>query len=222
MLSSDKNMNEPTTQSSPPERPHQNPVPKPKTNRLKETLSTLGIIILAPIVALFLTAFVFQSYQVDGPSMETTLQNRDRLIVTKTGKTWAKITGDSYIPKRYDIVVFNHTGEYGGNQFAAEKQLIKRVIGLPGDRVVVKSGVVTVFNNEHPDGFLIDREGPEKNVIGNTPGNIDETIKPGDIYVMGDNRENSLDSRSFGAIRSTDLVGKLSLRIYPFEKVDKF
>ncbi len=89
---------------------------------------------------------------------------------------WAKISGNSYIPDRYDIVVFNHTGEFGGSTFVDEKQLIKRVIGLPGDRVVVKDGIVTVFNTEHPNGFLIDREGPEKNVIGNTPGNTEETV----------------------------------------------
>lgn len=214
-------MNEVNTPASLPEKPLHNSEPKSKNNRLKETLSTIGIIILAPIVALFLTAFVFQSYQVDGPSMETTLQNRDRLIVTKTGKTWSKITGKPYIPQRYDIVIFNHTGEFGG-ELASQKQLIKRVVGLPGDRVVVKDGIVTVFNGQNPNGYLIDREGPENEVIRDTPGNIDETIKAEEIYVMGDNRENSLDSRAFGAVRSQDVVGKLSWRIFPFNKTDKF
>lgn len=217
-------MNEPSPQSQPPERPHQRP-PEPKHKehggKLKDTLSTLGIIVLAPIVALFLTAFIFQSYQVDGPSMETTLQNRDRLIVTKTGKTWSRITGSDYVPKRYEVIVFNHTGQYE-DQFVAEKQLIKRVIGLPGDRLVVKDGIVTIFNAQNPNGFLVDRDGPEKNTISNTTGNIDETIKAGELYVMGDNRGNSLDSRSFGPIRSTDAVGKLTYRIYPFGKVEHY
>jgi signal peptidase I len=169
---------------------------------------------MAPIVALFLTAFVFQSYQVDGPSMEATLQNKDRLIVTKTGRTWSRITGKNYVPKRYEIIIFNHTGEFGSQQ-VSEKQLVKRVIGLPGDRVVVKDNVVTVYNKEHPNGFMIDREGPEKNVISNTNGSIDETVKPGEIYVMGDNRENSLDSRSFGAIqrRLVPVVYALNLSV---------
>lgn len=218
------NTQEPPSPATPPGRLPQNPPPKPHrgAGRLKETLSTLGIIILAPIVALFLTAFIFQSYQVDGPSMETTLQDRDRLIVTKTGKTWSRLTGSQYTPKRYEIVIFNHSGEFGDEQLVSQKQLIKRVIGLPGDRIVVKDGVVTVYNKEHPAGFLIDREGPEKNAIGNTTGNIDETVKPENIYVMGDNRENSLDSRSFGPIRAVDLVGKLNLRIYPFNKTEHF
>lgn len=194
---------------------------KKPTGKWNDTLSTIGIIVLAPIVALFLTHFIFQSYQVDGPSMETTLQDRDRLIVTKTGKTWARITNNDYIPKRYEIIIFNYSGEFGPGG-VTQKQLIKRVIGLPGDRVVVKDGVVTVYNNEHPDGYLIDREGPERNAIRDTPGTIDINVQPGELYVMGDNRENSLDSRSFGAVRSDDIVGKLNLRIYPFNKTDKF
>lgn len=203
-----------------------------KHGRWKDTASTVGILIMAPLVALFLTAFVFQSYQVDGPSMETTLQDRDRLIVSKTGKTWSRITRQPYIPKRYEIIVFNKAGEFSGSE-TTERQLIKRVIGLPGDRVVVKDGLVTVYNKEHPDGFLVDQQGPENNVITTTSGigrtpeessesMIDETVKENELYVMGDNRGNSLDSRSFGAIRSSDVVGKLSLRIYPFNKFQHF
>ncbi len=205
-------------QQSPPSPPH-------VSNKWKETLSTIGIILLAPLVALFLINFIFQSYQVDGPSMEPTLQNGDRLIVSKTGKTWARITGNDYVPKRYEIIIFNHTGEFSGSSQVTEKQLIKRVIGLPGDRVVVKDGVVRVYNNEHPDGYLIDSEGPERNAIANTPDNgheIDLTVKKGELFVMGDNREQSLDSRSFGPIRSDDVVGHLSLRIYPFDKFERF
>lgn len=190
-------------------------------NKWKDTLSTIGIIIMAPVIAVFLTHFVFQSYQVDGPSMETTLQNADRLIVTKTGKTWANITGKTYTPKRYEIIIFNYNGQTGSGS-SGEKQLIKRVIGLPGDRVVVKDGLVTIFNNAHPDGYLVDREGPEKAVIGNSPGNVDQTIKADEVFVMGDNRENSLDSPDFGPVRSQDIVGKLSLRIYPFNNLKHY
>lgn len=206
----------PTPVSVPP------PTATPAKEKWKDTLSTLGIIILAPIVAFFLTVFIFQSYQVDGPSMETTLQDKDRLIVSKTGKTWSEITRSDYIPKRYEIVIFNHTGEYEGGAYVSEKQLIKRVIGLPGDRVVVQNGEVTVYNDEHPDGFAVDREGPEKDVIGSTSGNINETVGEGEVYVMGDNRPNSLDSRSFGPVKSDELIGKLSFRIYPFDKVERF
>ncbi len=200
--------------------------PQPHKKRMSgkwnDTISTLGIFILAPLLAVFLTHFVFQSYQVDGPSMETTLQHGDRLIVTKTGKTWSRITRSDYIPKRYEIIIFNHSGEFDATG-TVEKQLIKRVVGLPGDRITVDSGVVKVFNTQHPNGYLVDRDGPERNVIMNTNGDrIDVTVKTGEVFVMGDNRENSLDSRFFGSVQSQDIVGKLNLRVYPFDKAERF
>lgn len=199
--------------------------PKKSNSKLKDTLSTLGIIIMAPIVALFLTNFIFQSYQVDGPSMESTLQNQDRLIVTKVGKTWARLTGGDYIPDRYEIIIFNYAGG-GGSGHSGEKQLIKRVVGLPGDRVVVQDGVVKVFNKENPDGFDVDKQGPEKNTatILNTTasGNDQWVVGEGEVFVMGDNRGLSLDSRAFGPIKSKDILGHLQLRIYPFNKFESY
>lgn len=191
-----------------------------KHNAKKELFSTLAILILAPVIAIFLTVFVFQSYQVDGPSMEKTLHNNDRLIVVKTGKTWSKITRKNYIPPRYSIVVFNYNGD--SNYEIQNKQLIKRVIGLPGDHIVIKDGVTTIYNSIHPDGFYPDKIGPESSVVNTTGGDIDRTIKPGEVFVMGDNRGNSLDSRVFGPISSQDIIGTLSLRIYPFNAFKKF
>jgi signal peptidase I len=123
-----------------------------RRENIRSTLSTIGILLTAPLIAVFLTVFVFQSYQVDGASMETTLSHNDRLIVWKLPKTWSKITGHGYIPKRGDIVVFV---EPGISQFGQDpkKQLIKRVIGLPGERVTVRDGKLIVYNREHPEGF---------------------------------------------------------------------
>lgn len=187
----------------------------------KELFSTLGIIIIAPILAILLTVFVFQSYQVDGPSMEQTLHDKDRLIVTKTGKTWAKLTGNDYIPSRYSIIVFNYNGQ--SDLELQKKQLIKRVIGLPGDHIVIKDGIVTIYNKDNPNGFYPDKLGPESATVNTTKGTeIDQTIKDGEVFVMGDNRDNSLDSRAFGTVRSQDIIGHLSVRIYPFSAIKKF
>src|SRR5579885_2352081 len=157
---------------------------------IRSIVSTLAILIIAPLIALCLTAFVFQSYEVDGPSMETTLQNHDRLIVLKVPRTVAHITGHAYIPHRGDIIVFNKNDlyDFGGNQ---EKQLIKRVIGLPGDRVVVQDGILTIYNKDNPNGFQPDKIYPYGKVIVTTPGSMDITIPPGQIFVCGDNRVNS-------------------------------
>lgn len=195
------------------------PAPKKKGSKHKELLSTLAILVAAPLIAFLLTQFVFQSYEVDGSSMETTLHNQDRLIVSKTGSTFSKILGKNYIPDRYDIIIFHAPTTFQGE---ANKQLIKRVIGLPGDRIVIDNGLVTVYNKEHPNGFYPDKEGPQAGTIKFTEANIDETIKDGEVYALGDNRENSLDSRAFGPLESKQIIGTLSLRIFPFDKVKKF
>lgn len=202
--------------------PHEPVKPKKKDREsLKSVLSTLAILIIAPLIALFLTAFVFQSYEVDGPSMETTLQNHDRLIVLKVPRTLASITGHAYVPKRTDIVVFtrHESDDFSGGQ---TRQLIKRVIGLPGERVVVKDGVLTVYNKDHLDGFVPDRTYPYGSVVTTTSGAIDLVVPDGQVFVCGDNRTNSLDSRSFGTILVKDIVGKLAFRVYPFSKADGF
>lgn len=201
------------------------PTPPPQAGTKDEKTggvgSTVAVLLVAPLVALFLTAFVFQSYQVDGPSMETTLQHNDRLLVWKLPRTWARITKHNYIPKRGDVVIFVERDSSGLGQNAG-KQLIKRVIALPGERVVIDNGVVTVYNKENPNGFQPDRTLPYGEVIDETVGKRDVTVPKGNLYVVGDNRNNSLDSRSFGPIEANDIVGKLVLRVWPLGNAKKF
>ena len=153
--------------------------------------------------------------------METTLQDHDRLIVDKWPRTWSRITGHAYIPKRGDIIIFNEAGlNYPG---APAKQLIKRVVALPGERVTVDNGKITVYNQDRPDGFNPDTVGIYHIQAKNTSGKIDNLLlKPDDIFVCGDNRPNSEDSRFFGPIKASQVVGKLSLRIIPLNKAEHF
>ena len=182
---------------------------------LKNIASTLAILIIAPLVALLITSFLFQSYEVFGPSMESTLHDGDRLIVVKAPRTWAKIRNKTFMPMRGQIVVFTKldlflAGEHGGN-----KQLIKRVIGLPGERIVVKEGVLTVYNKEHPDGYQPDKEQAYGKVIQKTGIDVDVTVGDDEVFVCGDNRDNSLDSRTFGPIKTKDIVGTAAFRFLP-------
>ncbi len=179
-------------------------------------LSTILIIVLSPLAALFLIMFVFQSYQVDGPSMQTTLHDKDRLIVWKAPVTWSKITKHQYVPNRGDIVIVSENKANDGTaNAAADKQLIKRVIALPGERITIQNSVVTIYNDKYPNGYHPDKEMPYGSVIKTTSGNIDLKLASNEIYIMGDNRENSLDSRFLGPINLKAVVGKLIIRVLP-------
>jgi signal peptidase I len=211
-MENSNNLNEP--------QPHINIESHPNDG-FKSVITTILLFVAALIVAFLLTAFVFQQYEVDGPSMETTLQNQDRLIVVKLPKTWSEITGHPYIPTRGSIIVFNQSGLYNA-EGVQEKQLIKRVIGLPGDRIVIKNNEVTIYNKQHPNGFDPDKTMAYGKVIKYTTGNIDEIVQPNHVFVMGDNRPDSLDSRYFGQVDVKNIIGKLDLRIYPFSTVKVF
>jgi signal peptidase I len=191
--------------------------------RFTDFLSTFLVVVVALVMAFALITYVFQSYQVDGPSMENTLQNNDRLIVWKVARTWARVTGHPYIPNRGDIVVFTESGlaAYGQTN---TKQLIKRVVGLPGDRVVIKNGEITIYDKAHPKGFDPDTTLPygKTHPLPYTAGNIDITLGKNQIFVCGDNRTDSLDSRIFGPVNVNNIIGKLVLRIYPFNNFKAF
>lgn len=187
----------------------------------RNTFSTIAVLLLAPLLAVLLTMFVFQSYQVDGQSMETTLQNNDRLIIWKVPRTWARITRHTYIPHRGDIVVFTDPAIAQLGQ-DPKKQLIKRVIGLPGDRVVVSDNVVTIYDNAHPKGFQPDATLPYGANIPATHLDGEWTVGQGQVFVMGDNRDNSLDSRLFGPVNANHILGKLIVRVLPANHMKRF
>ena len=194
---------------------------KQKREGIWSIVGTILLIIAAPLIAVLLTMFVFQSYEVDGPSMQQTLQHQDRLIVNKIPKTWARITNSHYIPNRGDVIIFerkNQAVDDLGHE--GSKQLIKRVIGLPGDRVVVANNQITLYTPERPEGYNPDINtdyAATANLVI-TPGTVDLIIPEGEVFVVGDNRTNSLDSRYFGAISSDEIVGKLVFRLWPNSK----
>ena len=187
----------------------------------RDLLSTIGILFTAFIFALLMIGFVFRTYQVDGPSMQNTLMNSDKLIIWKVPRTWSSITHHAYIPNRGDVIVFTESGlsQFGQSD---SKQLIKRVIGLPGDRVVVSNNVYTIFNTQHPNGFNPDQTLPYGKDIPATSGTVDVTLGSNQLFVSGDNRPDSLDSRAFGPIEANQIVGKLVLRVYPINKTEVF
>ena len=204
-------MNQDNTTPSPAEQVLKQDAYKKPPATWKDTLSTILLFGGALLTAVLLNLFVFQSYEVDGQSMEPTLHNRDRLIIYKMNKTWSTISRSDYMPKRGDIIVFHKPN-------GSSDQLIKRVIGLPGDRVIVKNEKITIYNKENPDGFNPD-DAPYGGELQPTFGNVDVTVGQNEVFVCGDNRipGASYDSRStLGNIPTRFIVGELVLRYLPF------
>lgn len=181
-------------------------------------LITLGVLFVLGLT----DAYVAQLFRVDGISMETTLQTDDQLLVNKMPKTWASLNRQEYVPKRGDVVVFHkaHSDFFlESNEDEKNVYVVKRVLGLPGERVVIKEGVVTVYNKEHPEGFNPDAGSSwEKTLTIDPYENIDVTLGQSEIFASGDNRPESIDSRANGPIDVRDLVGRAEARIMPFSK----
>lgn len=168
--------------------------------------------VAAPLLIVFiLHNFVFQAYHVDGSSMTPTLATADYMIVSKVQNSLSKLRHKDYIPKRHQIVVFNYPKD-------PSLIFIKRVIGLPGERVVVKDGQITIYNLEHPDGFSPD-DGSFERASTYTEGDIDEIVPIGSIFVVGDNRSpsGSFDSREWGMLPSNDIIGDAVVRLLPLD-----
>ena len=180
--------------------------------------TTIALFLVAILIALFAKAFIVQPYIVDGQSMETTLQNNDRLLVNKLPLTFAHF-GHKYVPNRGDIIIFNQSGLPG---FNSSKKLIKRVIGLPGDRVVIKDGLITIYNASRPTGFNPDTQTGYKINATSTSGSVDTILAWDQIFVCGDNRNNSEDSRYFGPVNINQIEGKLAFRILPLGKAQHY
>ena len=150
---------------------------------------------------------------VQGSSMQPTLSDNDRLLIFKLERWLYEIIGMEYIPARGDIIVFQH--ELAGDEF-----LIKRVIGLPNERIVINKQTLTVYNDEFPEGFkpnLI-----EELQIFSPDEYIDTFINRGEIFVIGDNHNASKDSRVFGNIKLEDVSGRLLMRTWPISDFKLF
>lgn len=200
---------------------------------MKDLLSLVVFVGCVVLGTMILNAFIFRSYNVVGSSMENTLQNDDRVIVNRLPVTWAHFLEREYVPERGDVIVFANGDSDGPLTCEAplgqvDQYIIKRVIAFPGERVVVSDGVLTVYNDEHPDGFHPDDDtrvdennGPKEY----TSGDVDVIVPDGELFVSGDNREgaHSFDSRSgLGTVPYCRIIGPVVLRLYPFDKIRAF
>lgn len=183
-----------------------------------------GIVIFLCLVFvgyLVINNFVFRSFNVEGPSMENTLYTGDKLVVNKIPVSLSNLQGKDYLPERGQVIVFKNPDF---SLMGRDEYIVKRVIAFSGEKVVVLKGEVTVYNDSHPNGFnpdalTLDKEGSP------TTGDVERTVEEGKIFVMGDHRAGnfSFDSRNgLGTIPLKDVVGPVSLRIFPFQNFRSF
>ena len=211
---------------------------------LKDILSLISFIAIIILFTVFLNTYIYRSYNVVGSSMENTLQNDDRVIVNRAAVSWSHFLGQEYVPERGQIIVFVNADEAKIKEYqdagvsnpmtcsvpnnVTDQYIIKRVIAFPGERVVVKDGTLTVYNDEHPEGFVYDTEWRKSATDGpkeHTSGEIDITVPNGELFVSGDNREgsNSWDSRNgLGTIPYCRIIGPVILRLFPFNTIRTF
>ncbi len=165
-----------------------------------------GVIVFA--IAFCLRYFAVQPFIVDGESMMPNYVNNEYILAEKI----SYMTGQ---PKRGDVIVF----KYPGNPSVS---YIKRIIGLPGETVVIENDTVKIINNEHPEGIILDEKYLSGDTLtlanGTTSGPYTQKIDNGEYFVMGDNRQHSSDSREWGLLPKSNIIGRAWLTILPASK----
>ena len=163
--------------------------------------SLLGYTVIALGIALFIRFFIAAPFVVQGASMEPNFEDWHYLIVDRVSYDFSQ-------PHRGDVIVF----DLPQNE---SRSLIKRIIGLPGETVELKGTSVSVKNGEHPRGFILDEPYLDPANIGGR-SDMKITLGPDQFFVLGDNRRVSADSRLWGELPRKDIVGRVLLRLYPF------
>jgi signal peptidase I len=176
-----------------------------------------AVVVVAILVALVLRTFVVATYSIPSGSMEPTLQIGDRILVNK-------LSYHLHGVDRSDIVVFSTPP----NEACAGPQvanLVKRVVGLPGEIISLKDGNVYINGRFLPETFLPpDIRHDTYPGPGGNAYSLDHPyrVPAGDVYVMGDNRPDSCDSRFWGPIPQSAIVGKVDMRIWPPSRIGFF
>ncbi len=196
------NMNEENTPTPAPV------ISTPANGRAKKSAvkSLLKEILIFAVIAFGIVLpfriYIAEPYIVDGASMDPTFHTGDYLIVDK-------LSYELGAPKRNTVIVFKYPND-------PSKNFIKRVIGLPGETVVIKDTVVKIVNAEHPEGLVVDQSYVAH--LG-LPINLEYKLSGDEYFVMGDNRAESFDSRSWGPLNKKFILGEPVLQLWPLNQI---
>ena len=174
----------------------------------------LKVILIALAIILPVRYFLFQPFIVSGSSMEPNYSNGQYLIIDELSYRMRQ-------PERGEVVVLKFPED-------RKQYFIKRVIGLPGEQVKIDNGRVTIYNNEHPEGMILNEpylpnQGltfpHNSSLVG---GKKIIVLKADEYFMMGDNRLASSDSRDWGPLKREDMVGRAFVRVLPLNEFTKF
>ena len=207
----------PATHTAPDPTPDPAPEPPSEGRSSRWVIELVVVIVVALVVAFLLRTYVIATYSIPSGSMEPTLQVGDRIVVDK-------LSYHLHGVGRGNIIVFSTppTEDCAGPPVA---NLVKRVIGLPGETISLSGGLVLIDGRVIAEPWLPASE-KGKTYAGPSPAAYSLhhpfRVPPGDVYVMGDNRTLSCDSRYWGPVKESTIVGKVDLRIWPLSRLGIF
>jgi len=165
----------------------------------------LKITIIASAIVLPIRFFLFQPFLVKGPSMEPNFENNDYLIIDE-------ISYRLRAPERGEVIVFKFP-------LNTSQRFIKRIIGLPGELVEINNGEIEVSKDGKTEVL---NESKYLSLALKTEGNISVVLNENEYFVLGDNREASFDSRRFGVVPMSDIIGRVAFRAWPLGTLTAF
>lgn len=196
--------------SQPPRQPltgRRNVIPTFSASVGSFVVEVAKVVIISLAIIIPVRYFLIQPFYVKGASMEPNFYDNEYLVVDE-------ISYRIGTPNRGDVVVIR-------NPQRESDFLIKRVIGLPGDRIEIMNGGVRITNDDNPDGIVLD-ETAYLSADLTTTGIVDETLGTNQYFVLGDNRPASLDSRYFGPVVRREIIGRAWVRAWPIPRFTIF
>ena len=173
------------------------------------TWELLKVVIISLVIIIPVRYFLIQPFYVKGMSMEPNFHDHEYLIIDEISYRFNN-------PKRGDIIVFRYPKD-------PQEYFIKRVIGLPGEKVEIKDGQVYIYNQQYKDGVILDEKylSPDLRTFS-VSGTDSVALGPNQFYVLGDNRNSSKDSRSFGQVGRSFITGRVMFRGWPVNRLTMF
>jgi signal peptidase I len=172
-------------------------------------IEIIKVVIISLAIIIPVRYFLIQPFYVKGASMEPSFHDHEYLIINEISYRFST-------PQRGDIIVFRYPKD-------PSQYFIKRIIGLPGEKVKIKDGQLYIYNDQYPDGRKLNEDAYlfEETETPNS-GKTEFILGDDEYFVLGDNREASLDSRRFGPVPRRYIIGKTWVRGWPFDKIAIF